>query len=268
MKIRLVYILGAVLIALSTALRAQILVGPVIGTGISWVRFHAKDSRRFYKQTPMISYLGGVDLSFQVRKSFYMHTALIYSRKGKNLSSDQAPDLRQREVDHYIDMPVLFTHEFKVQMGRNKIVKWYAGIGPNISYWIGGKGKLNTSQLLEDGYPPILYTVGFKEQDSNGGSVVTVHEANRLQLGLNISVGAAFEPWGYHKVYVNLRYELGHSYIAKGGPTTFPGVNDYSDDVQARNMGVRLSASYMIDLKTSERKKGKSTMDKVVKKKR
>jgi len=262
MNIRPVYILGAVLISISTTLSAQILVGPTVGTGISWVSFHEKDSRKFYKQTPMIGWLGGVDLSFQVRKSFYMHTALIYSRKGKNLSSDQAPDLKQREVDHHIDMPVLFTHEFKIKMGRYKVVKWYGGIGPNISYWLGGKGTLNTSQLLEDGYPPIDYSVGFKEQDSNGGSVVTVHQANRLQLGLNISVGAAFEPWGYHKVYVNLRYELGHSYIAKGAATTFPGVNDYSDDVRARNMGLRLSASYMIDLKTSERKKGKSTIKK------
>ena len=268
MKNRLVYILGAVLISISTTLRAQILVGPVAGTGISWVSFHEKDSRKFYKQTPMIGWMAGVDVSFMVRKSFYMHTALIYSRKGKNLRSDQAPDLKQREVDHCIDMPVLFTHEFKLKIGRYKVVKFYGGIGPNISYWLGGRGTLNTSQLLEDGYPPIRYSVGFKAQDSNGASVVTVHESNRFQLGLNISLGAAFEPWGYHKVYVNLRYELGHSYLGKGLPTNFPGVNDYSDDTHARNMGLRLSASYLIDLKTSERKKGKSTMDRVIKKKR
>jgi len=267
MKIRLGYILCAVLVSFSTTLRSQILVGPVVGTGISWVRFHEKESRKFYKQTPVPGWMGGVDVSFMVRKSFYMHTALIYSRKGKRLTSDQSPDLKQKEVDHHIDMPILFTHEFKVKMGRYKVVKLYAGIGPNLSYWLGGRGTLNTSQLLEDGYPPIRYRIGFKE-DAGNPSVATVHGANRLQLGLNISLGADFEPWGYHKVYVNLRYELGHSYLAKGGPTTFPGVNDYSDDVQARNMGLRLSAAYLIDLKTSERKKGKSTMDRVMKKKR
>src|SRR5438045_4546533 len=95
----------------------QILVGPVAGGGVSWVSFHEKESRQFYKQAPVLSFMGGIGLSFQVRKNFYMHTAALYSRKGENLSSNVDPDLKQKEIYHFIDVPIVFAREFKINLG-------------------------------------------------------------------------------------------------------------------------------------------------------
>ena len=238
---------------------SQILVGPVLGGGVSWVSFHEKESRQFYKQTPVLSFMGGIGLSFQVRKNFYMHTAALYSRKGENLSSNVDPDLKQKEIYHFIDVPIVFAREFKINLGHNKVVKWYAGIGPNIGYWLNGKGSMINNQLKEDGFGAIDYKIAFKGTDNPDPSRVYVTDANRFQLGLNLATGWVFEPVGLQKIYFNIRYELGHTYISKSGLEAFPGINDYSGDMKARNMGLKMSVSYLIDLKPAERKKGKSS---------
>lgn len=247
----------------SSKLPAQVLIGPVVGPQLSWVNFYEKESKAFYKQRPVFGFHAGVDISFQVRQKFYMHTNVLYSVKGKSLRSDQSVDLKQKEFDRYIEMPVLFTREFTTRVGgnANRVFKWYLAGGPNIAYWLGGNGKLTTTQLLENDEPYMSYKLRFNGDESQGNTV-QVQQANRVQLGLNISVGFAFEPLGFQKIYTNLRYEWGHTYLARNGEGVFPGLTEYSDDLKARNQGFRLSFSYLFDLKTSERKKGKSTINK------
>lgn len=262
------YICLCLLFATAFTSQAQLLIGPVAGAGTSWISFHSKESQKFFKQVPVISYQGGVDISFQVRKNFYLHTAVLYSRKGKSITADAAPDLKHKEFYHHLDAPILFTHEFKFKIGQNKVFKLYMGMGPNLSYWLTGKGTLTTAQLLEDQIPVYTYKLTFKEQETYDEGEVPVYDANRWQLGLNLASGVVFEPWGFQKIHLNVRYELGHSYLAKSGATNFPGISDYSADLKARNMGLRFSVSYLIDLKPSESKRGKSTADKTMKHKR
>jgi hypothetical protein len=247
----------------------QILVGPVAGGGSSWVSFHDSDSRQMYKQTPVPTFHFGAAVSFQVRKNFYMHTAALYSRKGENLGSNTDVSLKQKEIYHFIEVPIVFAREFKIDLGKNKIVKWYVGIGPNISYWLNGRGSLINNQLLENGFPPANYKIDFRSSDNPDPSKVYIPDANRFQLGLNIATGWVFEPVGLQKIYFNVRYEIGNTYISKSGYESFYnlGLNEYHGDMQARIMGLKASISYLIDLKTSERKKGKSS-SKIVKKKR
>jgi hypothetical protein len=57
----------------------------------------------------------------------------------------------------------------------------------------------------------------------------------------------------------SIRYELGHSYLAKSDGEF---ANTYfSEPLKSRNQGFRISLAYLYDLKTEERKKGKSTID-------
>ncbi|MBI1770691.1 MAG: outer membrane beta-barrel protein [Bacteroidetes bacterium] len=257
--LRVLFPISLVSVILSmTPASGQVLVGPVAGGGVSWVSFHEKESRQLYKQVPVPSFMGGIGLSFQVRKNFYMHTAALYSRKGENLSSSVDPNLKHKEIYHFIDVPIVFAREFKINLGHNKIVKWYAGIGPNIGYWLNGKGSVINNQLLEDGFGQMDYKIEFKGSDNPDPSRVYITDANRFQLGLNLATGWVFEPVGLQKIYFNVRYELGHTYISKGGMETFTGINDYHGDMKARNMGLRISVSYLVDLKPSEKKKGKS----------
>jgi hypothetical protein len=88
---------------------------------------------------------------------------------------------------------------------------------------------------------------------------MSVKDPNRMQLGLNIAAGFVFEPMGYQKFMVLFRYELGHSFLSRTTDGVLVPVI-YQEPMRVRNHGLRISLSYLIDTKVSERKKGKSTI--------
>jgi hypothetical protein len=254
---------------------AQLLIGPTAGLQLSSTSFYDKDYSQIYSVKPAWGFNAGMNVSFRVRKRFFLHTSLVYSTKGrtvegKNVTASQVdehlrklvdPQLKNQTTYRFIEMPISYTYEIKMHTKSGKEFKWYLGVGPNISYWLGGKGSFYNADINESHGPTIKYKVVFKQDMNNiGDDQMNVAEPNRIQLGLNFSAGLVFEPMGYQKFMVTARYELGHSYLSKDGRGEFKLSNSYVDVLQARNNGIRLSLAYLVDMKIEERKKGKSTM--------
>jgi hypothetical protein len=253
----------AVLLFTSTTLSAQILIGPVAGPQVSWVSFDDKDSKAMYSRQPVYGFHAGLGLSFRVHKRFFLHTAFLYSTKGKYLEGKQDELLRFKSNYNYIDVPMVYTVEFLHKVGKAKQYKFFFGIGPNVSYWLGGKGYLENSQLSEVLVDHIDYKIVYdREENDYADNEMNVTGANRLQLGLNLQTGFVFEPLGYQKIMFTVRYEAGHSFLSAEGKGTFRQTNEYQDDLRTRIQGLRMSFSYLIDLKNEESKKGKSTINK------
>lgn len=266
MKMRAFY--TAVLIVLFHSQGAsQILVGPVVGGQVTWVSFDNKETKDLVSSQPVFNFHAGASVAFRVQKRFFLQTSFLYMQRGKVLegrSSD--PSLRNEVKYQYLDMPILYTAEFKGRIGQDKVFKWYFGIGPNVSYWLGGKGVLRNGDLNENLINPpdyeLPYTITFKKDpEFISENEMNVSEPNRFQLGLNFSAGLIVEPFGEHKIMLTSRYMLGHSFFS---PTTngqfgLDGILYYEDDLRVRNQEIVLSLHYFIDLKTEERNKGKST---------
>src|SRR5688572_20406699 len=104
--------------------QAQILVGPVIGGQCSWVSFGDKDDKDLFHVKPVWGYHAGASLSFLVRKRFFLHTSILYSTKGKIIEGKQDPMLRNEVTYRYIDMPILYTVDFKARIGKGKEFKY------------------------------------------------------------------------------------------------------------------------------------------------
>ncbi len=241
----------------------QILVGPVAGPHISWTSFDDKSNREDFTAKPVVGFHAGAGITFRVRERFFLNAALLYATKGKVIEGKRDLDLRNEVTYKSIDLPIVYTAEFKNRVGTNKVYKWFVGGGPNISYWLGGKGTLRSSYLSEEGIDELKYKIVFKKNfEDIQDNEMNVADPNRLQIGLNITTGIVFEPVGLQKIMFTVRYEIGHSFLGKTGNGVFPSVLDYADILRARNSGVRLSFAYFIDLKTDQRKKGKSTIDK------
>jgi Outer membrane protein beta-barrel domain len=247
-----------------TGAKAQILIGPVVGPQISWVSFDDKDNAKLYKQKPVYGFHAGAGISFRVQKRFFLNTTILYSTKGKTLEGKEDGMLLNKARYNFLEMPVTYTAEFITHAGSGKQFKWYLGLGPNISYLLKGKGSLETSSLNEI----LIYRINYKlvynkPEDNVADDEMNVREANRFQLGLNITAGLVFEPLGLQKVMVTMRYEAGSSFYSRSNQgSQLTRAVDYTDDFKIRNQGFRLSLAYLIDLKTDQRKKGKSTINK------
>lgn len=246
---------------LSHSSSAQILVGPVAGGQYSWIRYDEQESKNLYKVKPVAGFHAGANISFLVRRRFFLHTSFLYSTKGKIIEGREDKLLRNEVRYRYIDVPIVYTVDFRARLGGMREFKYYLGIGPNISYWLGGKGKFYDTNLSENGiFEERSYTISFKKApESTGTDEMTIEDSNRIQLGLNLAAGAVFEPFGYHKVMLTLRYELGHSFLSRTSSGIFAGTY-YQDILHSRNQGFRLSLAYLVDLKVQDRKKGKSTI--------
>jgi hypothetical protein len=240
---------------------AQILIGPVAGGQYSWISFDDKENKDVYRVKPIAGFHAGVGLSFLVRKRFFLHTSFLYSTKGKVIEGKDDKLLRNEVTYRYIDVPILYTVDFKAKFGKLKEFKYYVGAGPNISYWLGGKGTFYNQDLSEVSvFEPRVYHIAFnKAPDQTAEDEMGIEDPSRIQLGLNLTAGIVFEPFGYQKVKFNVRYELGHSFLSRTSTGIFPGAN-YQDVLRVRNQGLRLSLAYLIDLKVQDRKKGKSTI--------
>lgn len=249
------------LILLSSSAISQILVGPVAGANYSWTSFSDKDLKDTYRMSPVFGYHVGGHLAFKVRNRFFLHTSFLYASKGRLLEGKLDADLKNSVRYNYIDIPMSYTVDFRGKIGRSKEFKYFLGIGPNISYWLGGKGKLYNSDFAENHRDELSYKIVFKENpESQDADEMNVEEPNRLQLGLNLIAGMVLEPVSGQRILFSIRYELGHSYLAKTNgifQDTY-----YQDPLQSRNQGFRVSLAYLIDLKVEERKKGKSSIDK------
>ena len=266
MVIRTLFFVLAVSIFSSAS--AQILIGPTAGPNFSWISFDDKDLNDVYTVSPITGFHAGVALSFRVQKRFFLHTSFLYSTKGKILKTDKDVLFRNEVRYKYIEVPLIYTMEFKGNFGGTKQYKWYFGAGPTISYWLGGRGKFSSSDLSEVGIGELDYRVAFgKDQYTVAEDEMGVMEPNRIQLGLTVATGFVFEPMGYQKIMLLLRYEIGHSFLSRTSDGYFQPVL-YSDEMRIRNQGFRISLSYLIDLKTEQRKKGKSTIKESNKKKR
>jgi hypothetical protein len=258
--VRVRFLLFVFLPFISSEAAGQVLIGPTAGVNVSWISYDNKDLKDVYNITPVIGYHAGLDVSFQVRKRFFLNTSFIYSTKGK-LEKGELDELHRNEVSYrYFEVPIIYTAEFKGKFGKgNREYKWYVGAGPNISYWLGGRGTISSSDFDEVNVLAYDYKIVFrKEPDQVQSGEMGVLDPNRIQLGLNVSTGFVFEPMGYQKFMIMFRYELGHTFLSGETNGTFPGIL-YQDPMRVRNQGFRISMSYMVDLKISERKKGKST---------
>lgn len=253
-------VLGIVLIVRIPA-SSQLLVGPEAGVNYSWTSFGDRDLKDQYKMRPVVGFHVGGHLAFKVRNRFFLHASLLYATKGRTLNGKLDELLKNSARYNYIDMPINYTVDFRGKIGKSKEFKYFLGVGPNISYWLGGSGKFFNSELEEDNRGELTYKMKFNSSDEGQSSdELRVRSPNRLQLGLNLVAGMVFEPWYKQRVMFSIHYELGHSYLAKSD-------GDFSDlyfedPLKSRNQGFRISLSYLVDLKTEERKKGKSTIDK------
>jgi len=239
---------------------SQILVGPVIGGNYSFTSFDNKSLSNAYNVGGVFGYHIGGHLSFKVRKRFFLHTSLIYSTKGRTLDSDEFEDFKYKAQYNFVELPIAYTVDFKSKLGNSREFKYFLGLGPNISYWLSGKGTLTDSYLLENNINELPFKFAFKERSEQPPKEeMLVERPNRLQFGLNFVGGIVFEPAPRQRVMLTLRYELGHTFMAKSDGELESSY--FRDPLQSRNQGFRVSLAYLYDLKTEERNRGRSTID-------
>ncbi|HEV8512033.1 MAG TPA: outer membrane beta-barrel protein [Cyclobacteriaceae bacterium] len=262
--------------------KAQLLVGPVAGVGVSKVFFFDNTVYDHYKTSPSINLDGGIMASMVVHKNYVLNAQLLYSYRTKHVHGVSEPhadplyDFSSRM--NYIELPIFYVLEFKSQSGnasghggRVKTYNWFVGGGPTISYWLSSKSRLSSSNLQQSYIDHVDYTTVFgsdpqadtpRPMDFNQEYIP---DANRWQFGINITGGLAFEPVGLHKIVTFAQFNIAQTFFAKSD-VTLPTLD--VDVLRSKNHIFKISMAYLFDTKISTSKKGKSTKGKEGQKRR
>lgn len=244
-------------------LAAQIVqAGFKAGVQVNWVALDDASFGDSVRVSPTPGFDLGGAVSFKVRDRYFLHTEYVYSQKGKILKGKIDPLLHDKVTYHYFEIPALFTMHFKGRLGENREFKWYMGIGPNVSYWIGGKGVIESSDLKENFIDKLDYSITFgPRKDTQHPEVIYYDRANRFQFGLNVGAGLMIEPGERNKVMIDFRYGFDQTRLGKGlADYQIPA--DYDDNLRVRYRSLKVSVIYLTEfnLDKKSRNKGKSTL--------
>lgn len=240
---------------------AQIIrTGLTVGGQWGWTHMENSSFKDTVKTSAGIGFKAGVVVSFKVKNRYFLHTEYVYSTKSKFSTGKIDPLLKDKTTYHYFEIPLLFSMHFKGKVGEGKNFKWYAGVGPNVAYLLAGGGKIESSELIENGIPSLRYKIKFGTRtDRDHNEHIHYTKVNRLQFGINVGGGILLEPIPKHKVMMDVRYTVDQTLFGKS-TADYLVPHDYDDNLQFRNKGIRISFMYLLEynLNKVERNKGKS----------
>ncbi len=209
----------------------QLLVGSKMGVHVGQVQFEKQSFQNQFDPNVKIGFNLGAAVTFPVLEPFSLHSELLFTWKGKSIT---IPDESIKNVGqyYYIEMPIMM--RFKIWPKKGVFV----GIGPNLSYWMGGTGKIYDLEIPSNFTP---YNINFGPNDSPNDLQVT--DPNRLQLGLLLGLGKQFDLHDERKLTIEVRYEMGHSFLGTENGAKIENL-EFSDNLESKHRMISFNLGY------------------------
>lgn len=250
-----------------------------------------------HSNKPKFGFTAVGQLSFPLEKDYSCLIELGYSRGGRKIEYNKENKYNRWVNDftyNYITSSLGLRKAFKVTLKRGRTFDWYLSAGPNISYMLGGSGRVTiySGPPNTDPFPPTHHSTPFAikfhnlsdsawyQENFNELGVYHFNKANRFFFGVDIGLGGYFPFAKRQKVYAEFRTTLGQTFIRKRdtkatlggviGGVTDPAKPDlrqggpgiFSDPLTTNMKTFTLSAIYTFDFDKKLSKQGKSTLDK------
>jgi hypothetical protein len=236
-------------------------LGVKVGGSINWASFSDKEQKDTFDVLPTAGYTVGGFINFPLKHDYFVQMELAYSLKGRILKDEL---LTNTSTYRFLDGTMLLRKSFHFNLAPNVPSEWFFSVGPEISYWISGKGNLRAEG---PGYP---YQIMFDGKPDNTTKHLYYVDANRWLFSLVLGVGFR-APLGPHQsITTEVRFVSGHTNLGTKDyqyPTKlWHGVLNYIDTLHVNLKTVAISVGYSWAFNSIEQRMGKSTVKKKGKK--
>ena len=244
-----------VLFILPATIRAQkFSLGVKGGISVTSAYFPDKDIRRQFGSSPKLGYTAGGLIGFPLKKDFSFLTEVAYTQKGRRVMINESA-WENNATYRFIDFSMGLRKSYVTGIIKNVKSHWFFNVGPNIEYWISGKGKIIT------GGPGASYTVVFdKAPDSNFNNNY-LNGVNRWLFGLDLGAGFDAPITKQKRVNVELRFTWGQTFLGKKNSTSSLEILGFEDNLRSNLKTLTLTAAYTLDMDLRDAKKGRSVKD-------
>lgn len=211
-----------------------------------------------------LGYNVGVFAIAPLRYDYALVAELGYSRKGKKTVVKAAKYTNTASFS-LIESSILLRKSFEADLFEDVPSKWFINIGPNVQYWLSGKGNLNTTV-------PVDYKIAFGPKDNREESTLFVQNSNRILFGLDFGIGFKIEADRSNtnrSISAELRYTRGHTFLGERETNTFsPDFLLAQESMQTSYRVISIVVGYNFEFNYHDTKKGKSISEKVRRRKK
>ena len=233
-----------------------------VGGGLSYVTYTRQEFKNLYHSEMKPTFKGGLSLNIPLTNSFELYSEYNYAMRGRKVQAVEN-EWTMNEMHHYLEIPIMFnlkrTGEIK-KIGPFKQIgpfTWIVGVGPNISYLLGGSGTLETYARQTD------YKISFEGHESDY-HYLTFDPVNRWQWGLDIHLGLLSPLANGKELLTSLKFTYGHTNLGSYDGSNIP-ILGFTDNIAHSYKILTISFSYLFHIDLREFYKGKSTKGEKVK---
>jgi len=230
------------------------------GPLITWASFGDKDDKAdFSHKIKPGGYLAGLVI-FPLKNRYTLQTEFGASMRGRRITFNN-DEWENNATYYFADGAMLLRKAFPLRLGPNIPSTWFVDIGPHISYWIDGKGKITAGGSYS-------YSIVFEEMPETPTepdfNTMYIVDENRWLFGLDIGVGVNAPLAAKRSLLVELRFTSGHTFFGTRGSASNRTLG-FTDNLRSNEKVVSLTLTYVLDVNVQESRKGKSTKDKEIK---
>ncbi len=228
------------------------------GPNVTLAAYEDRDLQKQFSPLPMPGYFVGGFIKFPLKNDYAFTSEFAYTRKGRVTRFNE--NWTNRANYHFADMSMALRRSFQVKLGKNIPAHYFFSVGPNVSYWLKGAGKVSVNpggsskyEVVFNGTPDANF---FKNY---------YNDVNRWLFGIDLGVGGDAPILKNQRVYAEARFTWGHTYMGRKNSSSYMEILGFEDNLRANFQTFSFILTYALDFDLRNRKKGKSTKDKEVK---
>lgn len=260
--LRIVALCFVILLGLDQPVMAQnFSMGVKAGPSLTVGRFRDSDLRDTYSSKLKFGYTVGGFISFPLAEDYSFIAETAYSRKGKKLKFN-SDEWTNNASFNFIDFSMALRKSFDYQIRPDIRSRIFLNIGPNIEYWLSGKGKIGAEGT------PSNYTIAFEQEPDANFYVNYYNNVNRWLFGIDFGIGMDAPITSTQRVMAELRFTFGQTNLGQSNSSSNIEILGFQDDLRMNLKTMSLTVAYAFSFDLKESKMGRSTKDKVVKRKK
>ena len=237
----------------------QIALGPKAAFHYYKTAYSDQDDKAELTSKFRLGYNIGIFAIAPLKDHYSLVAEFGFSRKGKKTKVKEA-GYNNTSKYNFLESSLLLRRSFEAHFIEGVPSTWFLNIGPNVQYWMGGKGKIDTRI-------PVDYKIQFGANDGRAETTMFVENVNRVLFGLDFGVGVNLQAGRAKSVTAELRYTRGHTFLGdRDSDSINPDFINYQESLLTNYRIISLVFAYNFEFNYHDTKKGKSISDKVRKK--
>jgi hypothetical protein len=254
----LLFSLGCYVVTISADAQ-KFTVGVKVGSSFHWSNFGDKPQKDTFSTGSVYGYGAGFQIGFPLKKEYQLMIEGGYSKKGRALKFDRDRWVN-RSFYNMIDGNMLLRKSYKFHIAKNVPTTWFFELGPEINYVLNGYGSVTVNNGT-----PYSYKIVYDKAPDQSIDKMFYSNANRWLFGLIGGVGFKAPLKNNHHIAVQLRFISGHTWIGKKKSSSTIGLFGFEDTLKTNIKTISASIAYTLDFDVQQSRKGKSTLDKQIK---